>query len=166
MIGAYITIMIYLQMFKNNLQPIAEKHLQTIEWKNYLQNNEKDTITSETILGETVISELLQANTALFAFIVDPHGHWGPVTKKILLPITIESGTKFLPNKPSAQSMYYRSTCSPCPTAILQTANIHWECNNTHKFFDRSLTSPTPTIHTIQQLGLGILQVFATHQRL
>ena len=143
----------------------AEKHLQNIERKKYLRNNKTDTLTSTTIHGETTISELLQANTALLAFVIDPHGQWGPITKNFLLPTSLQSEPTFPTRKPFAQTMYLRATKSPCPTAILQTANIHWQRNKTRQFFGHSHMSPTPSIFTIQQLGLGILKSFATHLR-
>ena len=40
-----------------------------------------------------------------------------------------------------------------------------WKLNKTKQFFGNSYTSPTPSIYTIQQLGLGITKAFSTHIR-
>ena len=117
-----------------------------------------------TILGKTTIQELLEANTILLSFAIDPHGKWGPITQNFLTnqQTQIES-PKFPPHRPNAKIMYERSTSFPCPTGILQTANISWNINKTRQFFGHSHTAPTPSIATIQQLGLGITETFSLH---
>ena len=57
--------------------------------------------------------------------------------------------------------MAYKATHSPCPTGILNTADTIWKHNKSRTFFGYSYTAPTPSIHTIQQLGLGITKGFS-----
>jgi hypothetical protein len=61
--------------------------------------------------------------------------------------------------------MFARSTTHPYPTAILKTADSTWKAQKTRKFFGYSYLASTPTIATIQQLGLGITKAFTTHIR-
>jgi hypothetical protein len=61
--------------------------------------------------------------------------------------------------------MFAISTTHPCPIGILRTANTIWKSNKTRQFFGYSYSSPTPSIHTIQQLGLGITKAFTAHIR-
>jgi hypothetical protein len=65
--------------------------------------------------------------------------------------------------KPNAAAMLSRITSHPCPIGILKTADSLWKTNKTRKFYGYSYTSPTPSIYTTQQLGLGITKAFATH---
>jgi hypothetical protein len=68
-------------------------------------------------------------------------------------------------HRPNAQIMCSRSTTHPCPIGILRTADTYWKTNETRHFFGNSYSSPTPSIYTIQQLGLGITKAFSTHIR-
>jgi hypothetical protein len=62
--------------------------------------------------------------------------------------------------------MFRRATTTPCPTGILRTADANWKLNRTRKFFGHSYTSPSPSIFTIQQLGLGLTKAFSLHIRM
>lgn len=46
---------------------------------------------------------------------------------------------------------------------ILTLANHNWKITCPHCFFGNSYSSPTPAIHTPQNLGLGLVKLFATH---
>ena len=68
-------------------------------------------------------------------------------------------------HRPNAQIMCSRSITHPCPIGILRTADTYWKTNKTRHFFGNSYSSPTPSIYTIQQLGLGITKAYSTHIR-
>ena len=70
---------------------------------------------------------------------------------------------QFRTNKPNAATMLSNITRHPCPIGILKTADAMGKTNKTGGFFGFSYTSPTPSIFTTQQLGLGITKAFATH---
>ena len=63
---------------------------------------------------------------------------------------------------PNVQTMAYKATHDPCPIGILQSADTIWKLTKTRPFYGYSYTAPTPSIYTIQQLGLGITKGFAT----
>jgi hypothetical protein len=151
--------------FKLHLSAIADKHLQNAEKKKCMRQNKHDTTTSETIGGDTTIHELLLTNTILLPFVIDPHGNWGPIMKNFLFPTTIDTHPTFPTNRPYATIMYHQATKSPSPTALLQTADRFWQQSKTRPFFGHSYTTPTPLIHTIQQMGLGTSKAFAKHLR-
>jgi len=66
--------------------------------------------------------------------------------------------------------MYDRATTLPAPIGIFIKADQRWkqlqsESDNPHdsqKFYGLSHYAPTPSITTIQQLGLGITHAFST----
>jgi len=58
--------------------------------------------------------------------------------------------------------MFAKITAHPCPIGILKTADARWKVNKTRIFFGHSYTSPSPSIYTIQQLGLGITKAYST----
>jgi hypothetical protein len=60
---------------------------------------------------------------------------------------------------------FKRATTSPSPIGILRTADSIWKTTKQRPFFGYSYTSPTPTIYTLQKLGLGITKAFALHIR-
>ena len=117
------------------------------------------------ITGERTIGELLIANMLLLPFALDPHGRWGPIMQNFLNLTTHNIRYSFRNNKPNAAAMLAKITSHPCPIGVLKTADSMWKLNKTRKFFGYSYTSPTPSIYTTQQLGLGITKAFATHIR-
>ena len=102
----------------------------------------------------------------LLSFAIDPHGRFGPLTRAFLSSSdTPIAPIKFPRTRPHARTMHHRATTHPCPTGILQTANIHWKHTSTRRFYGFSHTAPTPYIHMMQQLGLGITKAFTLHLR-
>ena len=120
---------------------------------------------ARSIPGDTIIKELLDANTILLAFAIYPHGRWGPITQNFLSVSTSTDRLSFRSNRPNATAMYNRATSHPAPTAILHAADSYWSQNKTRRYFGHSHTAPTPQIHTIQNLGLGITKAFSLHLR-
>jgi len=114
------------------------------------------------ITGKQTIGELLTANMLLIPVALDPHARWGPITQNFLNLTTEDLQYTFRSNKPNAATMFSKITTHPCPIVILKTADVLWKENKTRKFFGHSYTAPTPSLHTIQQLGLGITKAFTT----
>jgi hypothetical protein len=111
--------------------------------------------------GDVVIGELIKANMVLLPFAIDPHSRWGPILQHFL-SLTKPWTTTFL-NINQMHEICLQS--SQCPIGILQTTNSIWKSNKTQHFFGYSYSSPTPSIYTIQQLGLGITKAFTAHIR-
>ena len=115
------------------------------------------------VSGEQTIGELMAANMLMIPFTLDPHGKWGPLTDNFLNQTTHDLHYSFRANKPNAATMLSKITRHPCPIGILKTADAIWKSNQTRPFFGHSHTSPTPSLYTIQQLGLGITKAYASH---
>ena len=81
------------------------------------------------------------------------------------LPLAAQLAFDFPPSRPIARIMFTKSTNFPSPIGILRTADCLWKQNKQRPFFGHSYTAPTPSIFTIQQLGLGITKAFTTHIR-
>jgi len=150
----------------SSLSAVANKHLQKFERRKFMRCNKRDN-NSNFIAGDAVIGELIRANMILLPFAIDPHGRWGPITQSFLSTSTTASKTplQFPTTRPHALTMYNRATTHPTPTNILHTADEVWKLNKTRRFFGHSYTAPTPQIHTIQNLGLGITKAFSLHLR-
>ena len=102
---------------------------------------------------------------------IDAHGRFGPMTRQNLYstpPPDIPPRKQFKPNRPNAKAMYDRATTYPAPIGIFIKADQRWkqlQSDNPHhsqKFYRLSHYAPTPSITTIQQLGLGITHAFST----
>jgi hypothetical protein len=142
----------------------ADLHLQEFERKKLMRRDRSPDIDyPHGITGEQTIGELLLANMLLLPFALDPHGRWGPILQNFLNLTTHNIHYTFRNNKPNAAAMLSRITSHPCPIGILKTADSLWKTNKTRKFYGYSYTSPTPSIYTTQQLGIGITKAFATH---
>jgi hypothetical protein len=100
-----------------------------------------------------------------YLFAIDPHGRWGPILQHFLSLSDKALDYNFPQYQPNAQNMFTISTTHPCPFGILHTTGFNWKSNKTKQFFGYSYSSPTPSIHTIQQLGLGITMAFMAHIR-
>jgi len=68
-------------------------------------------------------------------------------------------------NDPNATSMYNKITHFPGPKGILKLADHNWKLTQTRQFYRHSYSAPTPTINTLQQIGLTITKAFAIHIR-
>jgi len=134
----------------SSLLAVADKHLQKFERRKYMRCTNKRDNNSNFIAGDVVIGELLRANIIFLPFAIDPHGRWGPILQNFLLLSNTNLDYSFPRHRPNARIMCSRSTTHPCPT---------------RNFFGNSYSSPTPSIYTIQQLGLGITIAFSTHIR-
>ena len=83
-------------------------------------------------------------------------------------PPAIPPLKQFKPNRPNAKAMYERATTLPAPIGIFIEADQRWKQiqadnpQHNQKFYRLSHYAPTPSISTIQQLGLGIVHAFST----
>lgn len=123
-------------------------------------------VIARTIQGETIIKDLITLSTAtpsyLLPFAIDPHGRWGPIMQNF--PITSSTTQLHFPlSRPHANTMYHRSTSHPAPITILLAVDSYLKAHKTRRYFGFSHTAPTPQIHTIQSLGLGITKTFSLH---
>ena len=71
-------------------------------------------------------------------------------------------------SQPNSKAMYERATTLPAPIGIFIKTDQRWkqlqadQPQNKQKFYGLSHYSPTTSITTIQQLGLGIVHTFGT----
>jgi len=122
--------------------------------------------------GDNVIGELYEKNMVLIPFTIDPHGHFGPMLQAFLTTTThapqkpwCTSPHNSKRHRPNANLMYSWASTPPCPLGILTSADINWSASASparRTFFGNSYTAPTPSIHTIQLLGLGISKAFSS----
>ena len=61
--------------------------------------------------------------------------------------------------------MYHKITHFPSPKGILKLADHNWKLTQMLQFCGHSYSAPTPTIDTLQQIGLTITKDFAIHIR-
>ena len=101
----------------------------------------------------------------LLPFAIDPFGRWGPILQNFLLRSETTLEYKFHATRPNAKIMFHKATSDPCPIGILRTADHVWKHTKQRNFFGYSYTAPTPSIFTIQQLGLGTTKALTTHIR-
>jgi hypothetical protein len=148
----------------SSLMATADKHLQKLEQRKYMHGNKRDN-EANIIDGDVVIGELIKANMVLLPFAIDPHGRWGPILQHFLSLSDKALEYNIPQHQPNAQNMFTISTMHPCPIGILQTADSIWKSNKLQQFFGYSYSLPTPSIHTIQQLGLNITKAFTAHIR-
>ena len=102
-------------------------------------------------------------NTLPFA--IDPFGCFGPILRHFLFNTAPHQHITFHPSRPNATKMYRRIMTLPCPKGVLPLADHHWKHTRTREFFGHSYSSPTPSITTLQNIGLCISKAFATHIR-
>ncbi len=107
----------------------------------------------------------LRVRTILLPFAIDPLGRWGPITTTFLQGNKSSIQYTFQKTRNNAALMFQQATSTPCPLGILRTADANWKQNKNRNFFGFSHTAPTPAIHTMQQLGLGITKAFSIHIR-
>jgi len=149
-----------------SLTAFADKHLKEFERKKYMRCNKRDDSPDNTLLtGDQVIGDLLKQNMILIPIAIDPHGRCGPITENFLNLLNRDLNYTFPAHRPNAATMFMKSTHAPCPIGILRTADKVWKLSKTRQFFGRSYTAPTPSIYTIQQMGLGITKAFTVHIR-
>jgi hypothetical protein len=128
--------------------------------------------TTPFIHGDKVIGELYQKNMVLIPFTIDPYGRYGPMLQVFLTTThharqkpwrTNHTNQKY--HRPNANLMYKRASQPPCPLGILTSADILWTQSTSptrRTFFGNSYTLPTPSIHTLQLIGLSISKAYSS----
>ena len=145
----------------------ADSHLQKYEKKKIRRKNKTDKITGTITTGDTIIGDLLDRNMILIPIAIDPFGRFGPILQAFLYNTQPTTPITFTPTKPNATTMYHKVTHFPSPKGTLKLADHNWKLTQTRHFYGHSYSAsaPTPTIHTLQQIGLTITKAFTIHIR-
>ena len=143
----------------------ADSHLQIFEKRKLCRGNKRDPATGTQIKGDAIIGDLLQRNMTLLPFAIDPFGRLGPLARAFLFGTAPTHALTFPPSRPHAFEMHRRVTSFPSPIGIFPHADHAWSTTRTRRFFGHSFTAPTPSITTLQHLGLCICKSFASHIR-
>ena len=143
----------------------ADSHLQVFEKRKLCRGNKRDPDTGAKIDGDGVIGDLLRRNMTLLPFAIDPFGRIGPLARTFLFGTTPANKLSFPQSRPNASEMHRRITSFPSPTGILPHADHIWSTTHPGRFYGHSYTAPTPSLSTLQQLGLCISKSFASHIR-
>jgi len=147
----------------------ADLSLQDHERNKLSRSNNRRT--TPPISGDDVIGNLLHNQMILTPIAINAHGRLGPMIRQNLYgtpPPAIPTRKQFKPNRPNAKAMYDRATTLPAPIGIFIEADQRWKQlqaehpQHNQKFYGLSHYAPTPSITTIQQLGLGITHAFST----
>jgi hypothetical protein len=124
------------------------------------------TATTPPVHGDEVIGELYNKNIVLIPITIDPFARFGPMFQSFLTStesrpqepwFTTHRNNKF--NRPYVNLMYERASKPPSTLGILTSADFFWKQSGSptrRTFYGNSYTAPTPSIHTIKQLGLAI----------
>ena len=148
-----------------SISALADKHLQTFERKKFKRADKVNTHTAESIRGDEVMEDLVNNNMILLPLALDSFGRWGLTMQNFLFHTATTPCYKFKNNAPNAAIMAFKATTPPCPLGILQSADVIWKKTQNRPFYGHSYTAPTPSLHTIQQLGLGITKGLMTTLR-
>ena len=109
--------------------------------------------------GDAVIGNLLNRHMLLLPFTIDPLGRFGPILEHFLFGSHTPPPISFPSSKPNATIMYSKLFQYPSPKGH------NWSLSMPRCFYDHSYLAPTPSIMTIQKLGLTITKAFALHIR-
>jgi hypothetical protein len=128
--------------------------------------------TAPFIHGDDVIGELYQKNMVLFPFTIDLWAWFGPMLQAFLTTThhphqkpwrTTHTNNKY--HRPNANLMYKCTSQPPCPLGITTSADLRWSQSASptrRTFFGNSYTAPTPSLHTLQLLGLNISKAYSS----
>jgi hypothetical protein len=143
----------------------ADTHLQNYERKKLGRTNKTDSSTSTITRGDTLIGDLLHQNMLLIPFAIDPLGRFGLLLQNFLFGQHSAPQLRFPPSRPNATRMYNKLLQYPSPKGILLLANHNWSLYPTRRFYGHSYHAPTPSITTVQSLGVSLIKAFANHVR-
>ena len=129
------------------------------------QPPKNDAATSTITRGDTLIGDLLHRNMLLIPFAIDPLGRFGPLLQNFLFGQHSAPQLRFPPSRPNATQMYNKLLQYPSPKGILLLANHNWSLYPTRRFYGHSYLAPTPSITTVQYLGVSLIKAFANHVR-
>jgi hypothetical protein len=116
--------------------------------------------------AETLSTDLIRNKMVLIPFTIDPWCRFGPMPQAFLTTTQHPPQNTFRSDRPNASTMLKWATTPPCPCplGILTSADQNWKLSRSptrRPFFGHSHTAPTPSIHTIQQLGLTMTHAFS-----
>jgi len=96
---------------------------------------------------------------------IDFLGCFELILQHFIFDIQPTSPPTCMPAEPNATSMsiYSKLTCFPSPKGILNLADHNWKTTHSRQFYGHLYSAPTPTITTIQQLGLTLTKAFPLH---
>ncbi len=143
----------------------ADLHLQIFEKRKLCRGNKCDPATGTQIKGDAIIGDLLQRNMTLLPFAINPFGRLGPLAHGFLFGTSPTQALTFPPSRSHASEMHRRITSFPSPIGIFPHADHTWSTTRPKQYFGHSFTAPTPSITTLQHLGLCICKSFASHIR-
>jgi hypothetical protein len=136
----------------------ADTHLQNYERKKLGCTNKTVTSTSTISRGDTLIGDLLHQNMLLIPCAIDPLGRFGPLLQNFLFGQHSAPQLRFPPSRPNATQMYNKLLQYPSPQGILLLANHNWSLYPTRRFYRHSYLAPTPSITTVQSLGVSLIK--------
>jgi hypothetical protein len=142
-----------------------DSHLQSYKRRKLGQVNKRDPTTSIITSGNKVIGDLLARQMLLLPIAIDPLGQFGPLLDHFLFGSHRPPPILFPLSKPSAMLMYSKLLHYPSPKGVLCITDHNWLASPTRRFYNHSYLAPTPSISTIQKLGLCITKAFTHHAR-
>ncbi len=143
----------------------ADSHLQKCECRKLGRINKTNASTSIITWDDTLIGDLLHRNMLLIPFAIDPLGRFGPLLQHFLFGHHPAPLLRFPPSRPNATQMYTKLLQYSSPKGILRLANHNWSLHPTQHFYGHSYLAPTPSITTVQSLGVSLTKAFAHHIR-
>ena len=141
----------------------ADSHLQNYKRKKLGRTNKIDAFTSIITHGNTLIGNLLNRNMLLIPFAIYPLGRFGPLLQNFFFGHHPAPQLRFPPSRLNATQTYTKLLQYPSPKDILLLANHNWSLHPTRCFYGQSYLAPTPSITTIQSLGVSLTKAFAHH---
>jgi hypothetical protein len=143
----------------------ADNNLQHQEHLKLGRHNKPAICKTPQIINNNVIKELYHKNMNLLPFTINPWAQFGPMLQSFLSTLRCPQQKDWHPDCPYATLMYERASTPPCSLGILTYADIQWSNSKSisrRTFFGNSYTAPTPSLHTIQLMGLGITKAFSS----
>ncbi len=156
----------------NTITANADNNLQRHERGKLGRMHKPSTPNTPFIHGDEVIGELYRRNMVLIPFTIDPWARFGPMLQAFLTTThhprqkpwrTTHTNSKY--HRPNANLVYERASQPPCPLGILTSADIRWTQSvspTRRTFFGNSYTAPTPSLHTLQLVGLSISKAYSS----
>jgi hypothetical protein len=139
----------------------ADSHLQKCKGRKLGHINKTYASTSIITWGNTLIGNLLHQNMLLIPFAIDPLGRFGLLLQHFLFGHHPAPIFRFPLSRPNATQTYTKLLQYPSPKGILLLANHNWSLHPTQHFYEHFYLAPTPSITTVQSLGVSFTKAFA-----
>jgi hypothetical protein len=141
----------------------ADSHHQVFEKRKLCRGNKRDPDTGARIDGYDFIGDLLAKHMTLIPFAIGPFGRLGPLVRTFLSGTTPTQQLSFPASRPHASEMHRWITSFPSLVWILPQADCVWSATRPRTFYGHFFTATTPSLLTLQNLGLCICKSFASH---